>query len=150
MRGGFERKSLLDGVCSVKGSWKYFKKGGLDKKGVGKKRARVVIPKETMGYLKTVLIVAKSQKVNKKDNCNCNNKNFPSKISSEEDKRLLQKAKVLFVGDSLLNEINEKGWCKNHDVKVINISENRCETVLDDIDTVVGQKPDYNIRQGEN
>ena len=61
-----------------------------------------------------------------------------------------KKRKYFFVGDSLLNEINEKGWCKNRDVKVINISENRCETVLDDIDTVVGQKPDYNIRQEEN
>lgn len=54
--------------------------------------------------------------------------------------------KVIIVADSLLNGISKKGFCKNHNFKVINISEGRSETILDDIDILVGQKLDFNIR----
>ena len=48
--------------------------------------------------------------------------------------------KVIVVGDSLLNPINEKGMCKRHAVKVKNVPGGT--TALDEIDTLVGHKPD--------
>ena len=61
-------------------------------------------------------------------------------VEKDDDKGSLQKVKVIVVGDSLLNGINEKGLCKKHDVKVKN--------VLDKIDKLVGQKPDCVIVYG--
>ena len=54
--------------------------------------------------------------------------------------------KVIVVGDSLLNGINEKGLCKKQDVKVKNVPGGT--TVLDRIDRLVGQKPDCIIVYG--
>ena len=45
--------------------------------------------------------------------------------------------KVIVVGDSLLNRINREGFCKMHDVEVKNVPGG-----ADEIDTLVGQKPD--------
>ena len=61
-------------------------------------------------------------------------------VEKDDDKGSLQKVKVIVVGDSLLNGINEKGLCKKHDVKVKNIPGGT--TVLDKIDRLVVQKPD--------
>ena len=47
--------------------------------------------------------------------------------------------KVIVVGDSL-NGINEKGFCKKHDVEVKNVLGGT--TVPDEADSLVGQKPD--------
>ena len=47
--------------------------------------------------------------------------------------------KVIVVGGSLLNGINEKGLCKKRDIKVKNVPGRR--TVLDKINRLVGQKP---------
>ena len=53
--------------------------------------------------------------------------------------------KVIVVGDSL-NGINEKGFCKKHDVEVKNVLGGT--TVPDKVDTLVGQKPDCIIMYG--
>ena len=45
--------------------------------------------------------------------------------------------KFIVVGDSLLNRINKKGFCKIHNVEVKNVPGG--ETVPDEIDTLVGQ-----------
>ena len=48
--------------------------------------------------------------------------------------------KFIVSGFSLLSGINEKGFCKKHDVKVKNVPGGT--TVLDKIDTLVGWKQD--------
>ena len=48
--------------------------------------------------------------------------------------------KVIVVGVSLFNGINEKGLCKKHDVEVKNVLG--VTTVPNEADTIVGQKPD--------
>ena len=50
--------------------------------------------------------------------------------------------KVDVVGYSLLNGINEKGFCKKLDVRVKNVAGATSETVLDETDTLIGQKSD--------
>ena len=52
---------------------------------------------------------------------------------------------MIVVGDSL-NGINEKGFCKKHDVEVKNVLGGT--TVPDEADTLVGQKPDCIIMYG--
>ena len=64
-------------------------------------------------------------------------------IEKDDDKGSLQKVIVIVVGDSLLNGINEKDFCKKHNVKVKNVPEGT--TLLDKTDRLVGQKPDYII-----
>ena len=54
--------------------------------------------------------------------------------------------KVIVVGVSLFNGINEKGFCKKHDVEVKNVLGGT--TVPDKVDTLVGQKPDCIIMYG--
>ena len=49
--------------------------------------------------------------------------------------------KFIVVGDSLLNRINKKGFCKIHNVEVKNVPGG--ETVPDKIDTLVGQTSDW-------
>ena len=49
--------------------------------------------------------------------------------------------KFIVVGDSLLNRINKKGFCKIHNVEVKNVPGG--ETVPDEIDTLVGQTSDW-------
>ena len=48
--------------------------------------------------------------------------------------------KAIAVGNSLFNGINQKGFCKKHDVEVKNVLGGT--TVPDEADTLVGQKPD--------
>ena len=54
--------------------------------------------------------------------------------------------KVIVLGDSLFNGINEKGFCKKHNVEVKNVLGGI--TVPDEADTLVGQKPDCIIMYG--
>ena len=64
---------------------------------------------------------------------------------------MLQKAKIIVVGDSFLKIINEKGLCKKRDIKVKNTPGVTNETELDEIDTLVGQKPDcITVHAGRN
>ena len=53
---------------------------------------------------------------------------------------------VIVLGDSLFNGINEKGFCKKHNVEVKNVLGGI--TVPDEADTLVGQKPDCIIMYG--
>ena len=53
---------------------------------------------------------------------------------------------MIAVGDSLFNGINQKGFCKKHDVEVKNVLGGT--TVPDQADTLVGQKPDCIIMYG--
>ena len=46
------------------------------------------------------------------------------------------------VGDSIFNGINEKGLRKKHDIKVKNTPGVTNQAALDEIDRLVGQKPD--------
>ena len=51
------------------------------------------------------------------------------------------KSKVIVVGNSLLNGINERGLSKDFNVNVNNISGGTSETVLDKIEELVKCKP---------
>ena len=74
----------------------------------------------------------------------CDNNSISSNnwVGKDDDKISLQKVKIIVVGDSILNGINEKGLCKKPDIKVKNTLGITNETVLDEIDALVGQKPD--------
>ena len=56
-----------------------------------------------------------------------------------------QKKKVVITGDSMLNGLHEKGLSMNHNVKVKNYPGGTSETILDNIDDIVKNKPDYLI-----
>ena len=53
-----------------------------------------------------------------------------------------KKRKIIIVGDSLLNAINEKGLSKNHSVKVNNIPGGTSDLILDELDDLLKTKPD--------
>ena len=53
-----------------------------------------------------------------------------------------KKRKIIIVGDSLLNGINEKGLSKNHSVKVNNIPGGKSDFILDKLDDFLKNKPD--------
>ena len=53
-----------------------------------------------------------------------------------------KKRKIIIVGDSLLNGINEKGLSKNHSVKVNNIPGGTSDVILDKFDDFLKNKPD--------
>ena len=53
-----------------------------------------------------------------------------------------KKRKIIIVGDSLLNGINEKGLSKNHSVKVNNIPGETSDGILDNLDDFLKNKPD--------
>ena len=77
----------------------------------------------------------------------CNKKSISSnyffiQVEKDDGKGSLQKTKIIVVWNDILNRINEKGLCKKHDIKVKNTPGVTNETVLDEIDTLVGQKPD--------
>ena len=52
----------------------------------------------------------------------CDNNSISSNnwVGKDDDKISLQKVKIIVVGDSILNGINEKGLSKKHDIKVKN------------------------------
>ena len=52
------------------------------------------------------------------------------------------KRKVVITGDSLLNGLNEKGLSRNHRVKVNNFPGGTSETILENIDEIIKNKPD--------
>ena len=53
-----------------------------------------------------------------------------------------KKGKVTIVGDSLLNGINDKGWSKNHSVKVSDIPGGTSDVILEELDDFLKIKPD--------
>ena len=88
------------------------------------------------------------------DNCHVVSKgiNANSDESSQDSKMIknscnganeqFKKRKIIIVGDSLLNGINEKGLSKNHSVKVNNISGGTSDVILDKLDDFLKDKHD--------
>ena len=75
-----------------------------------------------------------------KTNDNRNEKDAPSyDESSHQDNR---KKKVTITGDSMLNGINERGLSKHQKVKVKNFSGGTGETIIENLDDLVADKPD--------
>ena len=61
------------------------------------------------------------------------------------------KRKVVITGDSLLNGLHEKGLSRNHRVKVNNFPGGTSETILENIDEIIKNKPDcFIIHAGTN
>ena len=65
-----------------------------------------------------------------------------SKNSCNGANEQFKKRKIIIVGDSLLNSINEKGLSKNHSVKVNNIPGGTSDGILDNLDDFLKNKPD--------
>ena len=72
--------------------------------------------------------------ISSNDSLNEDNRN------DNKDKNIV-KRKVIVVGDSLLNGINERGLSKDFNVKVNNIPAGTSKTVLDNIDELEKCKP---------
>ena len=62
------------------------------------------------------------------------------KNSSSEEKH--EKVKIVVTGDSMLNDVNEKGLSKSHNVKVKNYPGATSEAILDKIGDLLNVKPD--------
>ena len=67
------------------------------------------------------------------------------KSNMDKDKAIEQKKKIVIRGDSILNEIQEKGMSKNYRVKVNNFPGGTSATILENIDQLVKSKPDCQI-----
>ena len=78
--------------------------------------------------------------INVNDSVISNNILKEDKSNDNKDKNIVKK-KVIVVGDSLLNGINERGLSKDFNVKVNNILGGTSETVLDKIEDLVKCKP---------
>ena len=52
------------------------------------------------------------------------------------------KRNVVVTGDSMLNGINERGLSKHQNVKIQNFLAGTTETILDNVETLVAEKPD--------
>ena len=59
--------------------------------------------------------------------------------------KLNKNKKVVVTGDSLLNGISEKGLSRDHQVTVKNFPGGTTEKVLEEIENLVADKPDYII-----
>ena len=66
------------------------------------------------------------------------NDNSESKINSAKEKR----KKIVITGDSMLNGIHERGLSKQQQAKMQNFPGGTSETILDEVDTLVADKPD--------
>ena len=66
------------------------------------------------------------------------NDNSESKINSAKEKR----KKIVMTGDSMLNGIHERGLSKQQQAKMQNFPGGTSETILDEVDTLVADKPD--------
>ena len=98
-------------------------------------------------YLTKQLLLSNSKKSQMK---NDGDKSFYGNESSEKsnmdkDKAIEQKKKIVIRGDSILNEIQEKGMSKNYRVKVNNFPGGTSATILENIDQLVKSKPDCQI-----
>ena len=97
-----------------------------------------------------------------KDNCQVVSKGINANVSlvqsndseeSSDDSKMIKnscnganeqfkKRKIIIIGDSLLNDINEKGLSKNHSVNVNNIPGGTSDVILDKLDYFLKNKPD--------
>ena len=73
----------------------------------------------------------------------CDNNSSEESSDNKIDKRNdQQKKKLVITGESMLNGLHEKGLSMNHKVKVKNYPGGTSETILDNIDDIVKNKPD--------
>ena len=54
----------------------------------------------------------------------------------------MKKKKIILTGDSMLNNISEKGLSKTHKVRVINFLGGTSEKITDQLDDLIKGKPD--------
>ena len=74
-----------------------------------------------------------------------------SNLDTDNEINPEHKRKVVITGDSLLNGLHEKGLCRNHRVKVNNFPGGTSETILENIDEIIKNKPDcLSIHAGTN
>ena len=73
------------------------------------------------------------------DNNGKNSKSTHDKTSSQGNGEKNKKKTVVVTGDSLLNGINEPGLSKPHKVNVQNFPGGTSETILEELDTLVGR-----------
>ena len=85
--------------------------------------------------------------INVDDSVISNNDSLNEDNSNDNRDKNIVKRKVIVVGDSLLNGINERGLSKDFNVKANNILGGTSETVLDKIDELVKCKPSSLIVQ---
>ena len=65
-----------------------------------------------------------------------------SNLDTDNEINSEHKRKVVITGDSLLNGLHEKGLSRNHRVKVNNFPGGTSETILENIDEIIKNKPD--------
>ena len=79
--------------------------------------------------------------INVDDSVISNNDSLKEDIFNNNKDKNIVKRKVIVVGDSLLNGINERALSKDFNVKVNNIPVDTSKTVLDKIEELVKCKP---------
>ena len=70
------------------------------------------------------------------------NKTARDKTHTQGNNGNNSKRKVVVTGDSMLNGFNERGLSKHQNVKIQNFPGGTSETILDKVETLVGEKPD--------
>ena len=94
-------------------------------------------------HLMSQLLLSKNASHN--DNCdskkndNFDNKRKPSYTNQDSAK---EKWKKIITGDSRPHGIHERGLSKQQQVKIQNFLGSTSETILDEVDTLIADKPD--------
>ena len=93
-------------------------------------------------YLTKELFASKSNSLNDKTNLQKDNTNEANKNKTAHDKTGSQgnngnnsKRQLVVTGDSMLNDINERGLSKHQNVKIQNFPGGTTEIVLDKVET---------------
>ena len=60
----------------------------------------------------------------------------------KKNESTMKKKKIILIGDSMLNNISEKGLSKTHKVRVINFLGGTSEKITDQLDDLIKGKPD--------
>ena len=63
-------------------------------------------------------------------------------LLEKKNKSPIKKKKTILTGDSILNNISEKGLSKTHKVRVINFPGGTCEKITDQLNDRIKGKPD--------
>ena len=104
-------------------------------------------------FLKKKLVEGNCQVVRKGINANVSLVQSNDSEESSDDSKMIKsscnganeqykKRKIIIVGDSLMNGINEKGLSKSHSVKVNNIPCGTSDVILDKLEDFLKNKPD--------
>ena len=70
--------------------------------------------------------------------------NSKQKIETQTETSSMKK-KILLTGDSMVNGISEKGFSVYHKVKTVNFPGGTSEKILEKLDVIIKEKPDYII-----